>query len=301
MKHIICFSGGEASAIVAVEATRKYGKENVILLNHDINPKYEDVDIKRFKAEVANFLQIPITYANIAGITDPEQLPSQFQVCIDAGALTDFSGNALCTHRLKTKPFDDYLNSEFPTTSGLFEDKKECVIFYGFDSTEVDRIQRRTGILGAKGYKTDYILAFWKDRTVFNIKEIGIEPPCTYLVFKHANCKGCLKASLLHWYVVYVCYPDIYQEAIHMEEEIDFTIHTVTRNKVKGPISLTELAPIFKQMHTDGIRASEHQSMQKFANKIKKYQIEMVDYKKPCECITDNVLQDKPNLQQKLF
>lgn len=283
--HIVCFSGGESSAIVAIEAVRRFGKENVILLNHDINPKYEDKDIKRFKQEVATYLGLPITYANIKGIYNPEELPSQFQVCIDAGALTDFAGNALCTHRLKTQPFADYLNLNFPVYDSLFEKKKECVIYYGFDENEIDRIQRRTGILGAMSYKTDYILAFWKKRTIFRTLEINIKPPCTYSVFKHANCKGCLKASLLHWYVVYVLYPEIYTEAINMENEIDFTIHTVTRNGIKSPISLTELAPIFMQMNKDGLKATEHQSMKKFAHKIRKYQIDMVETKKPCECI----------------
>ena len=31
VKHIVCFSGGESSAIVAVELVRKFGKENVII------------------------------------------------------------------------------------------------------------------------------------------------------------------------------------------------------------------------------------------------------------------------------
>lgn len=36
MKYIVCYSGGHSSALVAIEAARKHGKENVILLNHDI-------------------------------------------------------------------------------------------------------------------------------------------------------------------------------------------------------------------------------------------------------------------------
>lgn len=35
-KAIVCFSGGHSSALVAIEAVRKYGKNNVILLNHNI-------------------------------------------------------------------------------------------------------------------------------------------------------------------------------------------------------------------------------------------------------------------------
>ena len=55
MKYVVCYSGGHSSAIAAIETARRYGAENVILLNHDINPKVEDADIKRFKKEVADY------------------------------------------------------------------------------------------------------------------------------------------------------------------------------------------------------------------------------------------------------
>lgn len=66
-KYVVCYSGGHSSALVAVEAVRKAGKENVILLNHDISPEVEHEDIKRFKQEVADYLGIEITYANMPG------------------------------------------------------------------------------------------------------------------------------------------------------------------------------------------------------------------------------------------
>lgn len=55
-KYVVCYSGGHSSALVAIEAVRKVGKENVILLNHDISIEVEDRDIKRFKQEVADYL-----------------------------------------------------------------------------------------------------------------------------------------------------------------------------------------------------------------------------------------------------
>lgn len=70
MKRIVCFSGGHSSALAAIETVRKYGRENVILLNHDISPHVEHEDIKRFKQEVADYLHIPITYANMPGWED---------------------------------------------------------------------------------------------------------------------------------------------------------------------------------------------------------------------------------------
>jgi len=56
IKHIVCYSGGHSSALVAIEVVRRFGKENVILLNHDINSRFENEDIKRFKKDVSNYL-----------------------------------------------------------------------------------------------------------------------------------------------------------------------------------------------------------------------------------------------------
>ena len=122
MKHIVCYSGGHSSAIVAIEVTRRYGKDNVILLNHDIHPSVESEDIKRFKREVSEYLEVPITYAN----HDKWDQKDQFDVCVDAQAFKVGNGTALCTNRLKTAPFEKYLAKNFPD--------KDCVIYYGFDA-----------------------------------------------------------------------------------------------------------------------------------------------------------------------
>lgn len=42
-RYVVCFSGGHSSALVAIETVRRYGREGVVLLNHDINPRVEQV------------------------------------------------------------------------------------------------------------------------------------------------------------------------------------------------------------------------------------------------------------------
>tara|TARA_R110000868_G_scaffold203612_2_gene451515 strand:- start:393 stop:1262 length:870 start_codon:yes stop_codon:yes gene_type:complete len=281
--HIVCFSGGESSAIVAVELVRKFGKENVILVNHNINSKKEVQDIKRFKNEVANYLGLEITYVNIDGIKDENLIPNQFEVCLKAGAMTSFNGHALCTAKLKTEPFYKWLEINYQRGDNLFAKQKQCIIYYGFDIKEFARMQRRSSLLGAMGYKTDYP-CLWKDRTIHKISEIGIIRPATYEVFEHANCIGCLKAGLLHWYVVYHTDIETYMEAVNLEDEINYTVHTVVRDKIKMPIRLTELAPFYEKMKLDGIPITEHQNKIKFGHLIKKYQIQEVEANKPCEC-----------------
>lgn len=282
-KHIVCFSGGEGSAKVAIYAANEFGRENVMLLNHDISSSKEHADIKRFKQEVADYLQIPITYANINGITDPGLLPDQFDVCIEAGAITNSNGMALCTYYLKTLPFEQFLQMNFLPYSTLFEEQKNCIIYYGFDSGELARVQRRSTLLGAKGYKT----AFPTFKGLLKINstlEVGIKPPSTYSVFKHANCVGCLKAGIVHWFVVYCTRIDVYDKASLMEQRIGYNIITIKRNKISVHISLEELRPIFEQMKADGVPATEHQSAGTFGLLLRKYQIEACDVNKPCEC-----------------
>lgn len=281
MKHIICYSGGHSSALVAIEAVRRFGKENVILLNHDINPKKENADIKRFKKEVADHLGIEITFQNINGLTG-ENIPNQFEVCREAGAITSPDNNALCTAKLKTEPFERYLRANnFNTLFG-----EQVTVYYGFDLKEKARIKRRIGILAGMGFKSDYPLALWKERTIFSTNEIGIVPPLTYSVWKHANCTGCLKGGILHWYVTFVHDRESFNEASQLEIDLDYSVNRVTTDKETSNLFLFELAYYFEQMYQDGIEATEHQSAQKFVTLLKKkYGLKVGEVPKPCACV----------------
>jgi hypothetical protein len=270
MRHIICFSKGHSSALTAIEVVRRFGNENVILLNHDINPRYEHPDIKRFGNDVAEYLGLPITYANFADINDPTKLLSQFSVCMLARAFKVGNGQALCSDRLKLNPFRKWLKINGRPGND--------VIYYGFDANEQHRAIRTENTLKIQGYRTDYPLINWKC-TISSTEEIGIKPPLTYSIFKHANCIGCLKAGKQHWYIVYCLYPDIWEEAKEAEEYIGYTIHDGE--------SLDELEPKFKQMKEIGIVPTEKVSHQKFwADVNKKLKFGNVDNSKnlPCEC-----------------
>src|ERR1039458_4444029 len=92
----------------------------------------------------------------------------QFDVVIEAGAFKVGNGTALCSNRMKLRPFEHYLDDNFPEGKG-------CVVYYGFDRHEQRRILRRSGFLALKGYQTDFPLALWNDRTIHSTKEIGIK------------------------------------------------------------------------------------------------------------------------------
>lgn len=269
-KHIVCYSGGHSSALVAIEVARKFGAENVVLLNHDMHFSVEHVDIKRFKTDVAQYLKLPLTFASRNNASQ-----DQFDVSVEAKAFKVGSGSELCTSRLKTEPFMQWLKANVPD--------KNCIIYYGFDDTERERVrmQRRTSVMAAQGYRTDYPLALWPNRTIYSTSEIGIDRPSTYQVFKHGNCVGCLKAGWQHWYIVFCTRPDIWLKAVWAEDEIGYAIHS----DESGPQYLESMESKFAAMRDAGIPATEHIQSQTFwASATKIIGQNQMQIQLPCEC-----------------
>lgn len=265
--HILCYSGGHSSAIAAIEVARRFGTQSLVLLNHDIIGTSEGADIKRFKREVADYIGIPITYCNAPNWDTKDQ----FDVVIEAGAFKVGNGTALCTNRMKTRPFEQWLQVNVPN--------KDATIYYGFDAVEGKRLLRRSSHLASLGFKTDFPVALWKDRTIYTTESIGIVRPNTYELFKHGNCTGCLKAGRQHWYVVYCTRPDIWEKGKHAEDEIGYTI-------IKG-VSLDELEPLFARMKAAGIEPTEHVPAGTFWAMVKKRLAVVVEEdgtSVPCEC-----------------
>lgn len=270
MKYVICFSGGHSSALCAIECVRKYGKENVILLNHDISEKVEDKDIKRFKKEVADYLGLPITPANMENYENETPI----SICRKLKAFKVGNGTALCTYYLKTKPFYKWLKDNYPVAPG--EVREDITLIYGFDRNETNRIQRRIGVMINRGYKCDFPLAFW-DRTIQATEDIGINRPNVYELFRHANCKACLKAGKQQWYLTYCLTPELWEEAKEAENELGYSILKDT--------FLEELEPKFARMRCKGIIPTEKIIPQKFWAMVKKEMPEDGQLSfLPCEC-----------------
>lgn len=268
MKYIVCYSGGHSSALCAIECVRKYGKQSVILLNHNISEEVEDKDIKRFKEEVAKYLGLEITYANMEGWENKTPL----RICKELGGFKFGNSPVLCTYHLKTKPFHNWLDENYPVDKGDL--REDITLIYGFDKNEKSRIQRRIGVMLNQGYKCDFPLAFW-DRTIEATEDIGIKRPSVYELHRHANCIGCLKAGMQSWYLVYCLYPKLWKEAKETEEEIGYSI---LKNKF-----LEELEAKFSRMKCKGIVPTEKLNPQKFWSMVKR-EIPESDENLPCEC-----------------
>jgi hypothetical protein len=266
-KHIICYSGGHSSALVAIETVRKFGPAECVLVNHDMAVWVEDADVKRFKREVAEYLGMDITFVNYKNAS-----MDQFDVCVEAQAFKVDDGPELCTSRLKTEVFMSWLRKGFA--------QDDTIIYYGFDANEPKRIQRRSQIMGVQGWLTAFPLAFG-ERTVHSTNEIGIAPPLGYSQFKHANCIGCLKAGWQHWYIVYCTRPDIWLKGKWAEEEIGYAIH----HDESGPVYLEDMEERFAIMKCAGVPQTEHIVHQRFwADARKHIEIASMPSLLPCEC-----------------
>lgn len=273
--HVVCYSGGHSSGRVAVAVTRRFGASQTILLNHDINPNVEDADIKRFKTELASKLGLVVTYANNPNFAAKDQ----FDIAVENDAFKTSHENVICTSRLKTEPFKKWLaamHSNYTRTG----DRKflvECV-YYGFDANETTRITRRSSIMAVMGYPTDYPIAQQWSECPSSTEEVGVKPPLTYGTFKHANCTGCIKGGLQHWYAVYVTRPDIWNKAKAAEESIGYSI-------IKSGY-LSEYEPRFKMMQAHKVVPTEHVDPRTFFAQIRKLGIsDDSETNKPCECV----------------
>lgn len=258
-KFVVCYSGGHSSAICAINAVLRHGKENVILLNHDIHPKRESEDTKRFKREVADYLGMEITYANHERWNELTPVG----VCLELGGWKFNESPILCTYHLKTLPFYKWIEENDPEHLHTY--------IYGFDNTkdEIKRMNRRIGVMAEINCKTDYPLVTWGKLEVTETEKIGIHRPNNYENFKHANCLGCLKAGWQHWYIIYVHRPDIWQEAKEAEDEIGYAIHK--DSKTSEPVYLEDREELFEKMKLVGVPTTEHIPHGKFWSLAKKW------------------------------
>ena len=272
MKYIICYSGGESSAKSALICAKKYGKENIILLNHDIVDDndgniIEHHDIKRFKQEIVDYIGIPITYANCTKFKDNTPLGITEELGCIANPTTQ---QALCTYYLKTEPFYQYLKDNFPVEKNQI--REDLKIVYGFDKNESHRITRRVGSLATQGYQCEFPLI----DNDFNIDKIGIRKPITYRIYKHANCKGCLKSGRQSWYLTYCLDNAIFEKAKQIEKNISYSI-------IKD-IYLEELEYLFYDMkHKKSICPNEKENAMSFWARVNSTLPEQQSFL-PCDC-----------------
>lgn len=246
MKHIVGYSGGVASAVMAkIVATENPG--NTTLLFHDT--KTEPADNDRFRKEVANYINLPIT-----NYSDGRDI---WQVFRDEGILGN-GRNTPCSRILKQERSMKYLLNNQPG-----------IIYIGFTVEEWRRAQRTQARYASKGIEARFPLLekrMTKDECHSRVRDCwGIREPKNYEWAEHANCIPCIKGKKAYWGLIYMFEWEAWETAARAEEEFQHTI-------------FTEAGSLREELHSCLRLAKQY--LRKKANK--EAQESLFDY--PCEC-----------------
>lgn len=208
MKHIIQFSGGLASAEVAKIIIDMYGKENVILMNHDV--KIEHPDTKKFKEDVCNYLGV-----EYVEVSDGRDL---WDLIVDQKCLPSL-WIPFCTRILKQKQGLKFCKSL----------KDKFILYNGFG---VHEGRRTSGSIRECSKRGMIVKSPLQEYNIPDIEvmrmirdEWKIQIPEPYLNgFEHNNCLPCFKGGKAHFKRVWQFYPGSFEKAKWAEEKIGHTV-----------------------------------------------------------------------------
>jgi 3'-phosphoadenosine 5'-phosphosulfate sulfotransferase (PAPS reductase)/FAD synthetase len=221
MKHIVLFSGGASSSYTAYLVLKKVNRKDIILLHTPTYSEHPEAD--RFREDVSNFLNIPITVQADGRdiwklIEDRKYIPSQFM--------------PFCTQQLKinqSEKFFNHFNEDF-------------VQYIGYGINEWSRVQRTytRNLVKKRIVQFPVFESGLSDEKIKNIikNDWGIKLPDSYKYLKHNNCIPCFKAGKAEWKNFYLYFPEQYKKAIDAEKKTGYTVFK--------DISLEKLAEIFK-------------------------------------------------------
>lgn len=212
-RHIVCLSGGVASAVVAKWVNENVEGEKIYYFN---DVKWEHPDLYRFNSDLEKALNLKIT-VDCDGRT-PEQ------VFYDQKMLGS-NRTPICSKSLKAEMLQKFV----------------CpgdTVYFGIDHQEIHRAARITPIYEKLGCKVKFPLIdnyIFKPNAFEIIKDMGIEIPKMYKDgFEHNNCSGgCVRAGVRQWISLLKTYPDIYAERERIERE--FTKWNNERRLKKDP------------------------------------------------------------------
>jgi hypothetical protein len=207
MKHVVGFSGGIASAVMAkIVADEHRGK--TVLLFHDTLTEPEDND--RFRCDISEFIGLPVT-----NDSDGRDIWELFR---DQGFLGN-GRNTPCSRILKQARSMIYMLDNQPAT-----------LYIGFTPDEGQRAQRTFTRYAEKGIKVIFPLIeqqLSKEECMHRVSNCwGIRPPEMYRWASHANCIPCIKGGLADWGLIYMFEREAWDRAVAAEKEFGHTIFT---------------------------------------------------------------------------
>lgn len=218
-RHIVCLSGGVASAWVANWVKNNINGEVIYYFN---DTRWEHPDLYRFLDDLKRVLKIEIT-EDSDGRT-PEQ------AFYDSKMLGS-NRAPICSKILKAERLQNFV-------------KPGDTLYFGIDGSEIHRAARITPIYDRLQCKSVFPLIdnkVLRHETFKFIESLEIEIPQMYKDgFTHNNCSGgCVRAGEKQWASLLRVYPDVYAERERVE--IEFTEWNQKRRSEKDPnYNLTE-------------------------------------------------------------
>lgn len=232
MKHIVLYSGGLGSYFTAKRILGDgVDKKDIILLFTDT--KIEDEDLYRFLDESTKKLEIPLT-----NFSEGRDIWEVFKD-------TKFLANSLrdnCSRVLKREMSRKFIKQFKPD---------ECIIYLGFDWTEMNRFEKAQKAWLPYVIKSPLCQPPYIDKNDMKamISDDGIELPRLYKMgFAHNNCGGgCVKAGIGHFAKLLDEFPERFALWEKNEQDVrehigkDVTILRRMKNGVKTKLTLKQL------------------------------------------------------------
>lgn len=237
VKHIVAFSGGLASAVVAKIVADEH--KNTMLLYHATNTEPKDND--RFRRDVSEYIGTPITEDS-----DGRDIWDLFS---DEKYLGN-GRNTMCSRVLKQDRSLKYVLKNLP-----------AILYFGFTVEEWRRAQNVSARYASKGIVTEFPLI---DRQISKrdcehrvTSCWGLEKPSMYDWAEHANCVPCIKGKKAYWGLIYKFEPKAWHRAVKAEKDFESRIFTEAGSLQEELPNCLRLAEVYLQKK----QAEDSQSM----------------------------------------
>ena len=198
-RHIVCISGGVASAWVAKWVSEHIAGEVIYYYN---DTKWEHADLYRFLDDIQRVLDIKIT-----SDTDGRNPEEVFYYKRMLGS----NRTPMCSRILKAERLQKFVN-------------KGDTLYFGIDPGELNRAARIAPIYERLGCSVKFPLIdnmVYRAEMFQSIRHMGIEIPQMYKDgFTHNNCAGgCVRAGKKQWVALFGKYPEVYTDRERVERE----------------------------------------------------------------------------------
>lgn len=231
--RIVCwFSAGATSAVAAMEAMKRYGRENLVVAYCDTGS--EHASNMKFLRAVERWIEHPIT------ILKSDRYGDIWEVFERTGWLVGPHG-ARCTLELKK------------AVRQQFEDFDDIQVF-GYNPGEEKRVEKfMANNPEVKIWCPLIETGLTKAHCIRILENAGIDLPVMYQPqksggpYSHNNCIGCVKGQAGYWNKIRVDFPDVFERMAKLERKIGAAIcktePTVNGVRQRIPVFLDELDP----------------------------------------------------------